>query len=80
VPEKLRIVGPASRVERVKYAETDPIDLSNVVGKAEFRVHVFIGDPQVRLVSSPEVTVKVNLGRAVVQEGAKPGGTATVRD
>jgi hypothetical protein len=80
VPDKLRIVGPASRVERVKFVQTDPIDLSNVVGKAEFRVHVFVEDPQVRLVSSPEVTVKVDLMRAVVQEGAQPGGTATVRD
>jgi hypothetical protein len=79
VPARLKIVGPASRVESVRYAETDPIDLSNVVGKAEFRVHAFIGDPQVRLVSSPEVTVKVSLAKAAVQEGAQPGGKTTVR-
>jgi YbbR domain-containing protein len=80
VPDKLKIVGPASRVESVRYAETDPVDLTNVIGQAEFRIHAFVGDPQVRLVSSPEVTVKVRLAKAAVQEGAQPGGKTTVRN
>jgi YbbR domain-containing protein len=62
-PQTVRIVGPESRVRQLTHAETDPIDLSRVVGKAEFRVHVYVGDPQVRLVSSPVVVVSVALAR-----------------
>jgi YbbR domain-containing protein len=60
-PAKIRIVGPASRVNGIEYAETDPIDLSQTVSAAEFRVHAFVRDPQVRFVSEPVVRVKVVL-------------------
>lgn len=63
-PAKLKIAGPESRVKDVGYAETDPIDLSKFIGNSEFRVHTFIPDPQVRLLSSPVVTVKVALEKS----------------
>lgn len=68
-PSALTIVGPESRVAQIQSAETDPIDLTNVVGEREFRVHTFVGDPQVRLESSPEVIVRVEM------EKIPPNGT-----
>jgi YbbR domain-containing protein len=62
-PPTVRIIGPESRVRQLTHAETDPVDLSRVVGQAEFRVHVYVGDPHVRLVSSPMVAVSIALSR-----------------
>lgn len=58
-PNKLRIVGPESRVKEVEYAETDAIDLTGVTGEKVFRVGAFVADPQVRFESASQVTVKV---------------------
>jgi hypothetical protein len=63
-PPSLVIVGPESRVNNIDVAETDPIDLSNVVADAEFRVNAYIPDPQVRFESSALVRVKTSLERA----------------
>jgi len=62
-PTRLRILGPESRVQQVGYVETDPLDLSAVVGVEEFQVHTYAPDPQVRFESSPLVTVKVRVRR-----------------
>jgi hypothetical protein len=41
---------------------TDAIDLSSTIGTKEFRVPVFINDPQLRFqLSSPVVVVRVSL-------------------
>ena len=69
VPPRLRIVGPESLVNEVKYAETDVIDLTGVTGEQEFRVGVFVEDPQVRFESAPQVTVKVGPARGRFAEG-----------
>lgn len=58
-PRVVRVVGPESHVTRVEFAETDPVDLSAVVGEEEFQVQAFVSDPQVRLVSPFSVTVRV---------------------
>ncbi len=63
VPEQLPIVGPQSNVEQVSFVDTDSIDLSNVVGKAEFRVNTFVSDPQVRFDTDPRVTVKIHVAK-----------------
>ncbi len=63
-PKQLRIVGPEQRVGQVSGAQTDSLDLSAVEGESEFRVHVFIADPQVRLESSPIVKVRVWIEKA----------------
>lgn len=60
-PASVRVIGPESRVNQVEAAQTDPIDLSSVVGESSFQVQTFVGDPQVRLESSPTVSVKVAL-------------------
>ena len=40
---------------------TDPVDVSGVVGSAEFHVNAFVEDPYVRFQSSPQVTVAVTM-------------------
>lgn len=61
-PSKLRVVGPESNVGRLEFVVTDSIALDNVVGSAEFQVHPYISDPQVRFESrSPLVSVRVSV-------------------
>ncbi len=60
-PDKLRVSGPESHVNRLKSLVTDPVDLSRVFGQAEFRVPVFFDDPQVRPEGSSVVTVSVTM-------------------
>ncbi len=60
-PGKLKIAGPENRVERVEFAQTDSIDLSGVVSRADFRVHAFVSDPQVRFDGPSIVTVRVKV-------------------
>jgi len=61
IPATLRIAGPERRVEATSSAQTDAIDLGAVTKNLEFQVSAFVEDPQVRLVSSPLVTVKVTI-------------------
>ncbi|MGA2267425.1 MAG: CdaR family protein [Bryobacteraceae bacterium] len=60
-PAQLEIAGPGSRVARIAAAVTDPVDISSVTGKSEFRVNAFVEDPYVRFQSSPQVTVTVTM-------------------
>lgn len=60
-PPSLIIVGPESRVARIDTAQTDSIDLSQVVGTAEFRVNAFVQDLHVRFEDSPRVAVRVTV-------------------
>jgi hypothetical protein len=80
LPKKLMIVGPESRVRQINYVETDPIDLSRVIGEAQFHVHTIVPDPQVRFASSPEVNVTVNLEKNARGGAVSDEGAATVRD
>lgn len=58
-PAFLQLTGPASHVARTAAVTTDPVDVSSVVGTSEFRVNAYVGDPIVRFVNSPQVTVSV---------------------
>jgi YbbR domain-containing protein len=60
-PRTVRIAGPASHVRPIEFITTDPIDLSNITGKAEMRVHLNVGDPQVRLDPITQVQYTVTL-------------------
>jgi YbbR domain-containing protein len=62
-PPALRILGPASRVERISSVRTDLIDLSRAVGATSFRVGALAPDSYVRFESSPQVSVRVVLTR-----------------
>lgn len=65
-PPALRVEGPQSRVNLIKRVVTDPVDLSQVVGSAEFHVNCFVEDPHVRFASRSQATVNV-------QVRARPG-------
>jgi len=60
-PPELTVVGPASHVARIDAANTDPVDVSSVVGTSEFRTNAYVNDPYVRFQSSPQVTVTVTM-------------------
>jgi YbbR domain-containing protein len=58
-PQELTVVGPESRVKKIEYAVTDPVDLSSVVSESEFHVNAFVGDPHVRFEKPEKISVKV---------------------
>jgi YbbR domain-containing protein len=60
-PPELAIVGPASHVARIGSVRTDPIDVSGLVGSAEFKVNAFVNDSFVRFQKSPQVKVAVTM-------------------
>jgi YbbR domain-containing protein len=61
-PEVVRIVGPESRVNTIDKVQTDPVDLAARDELQTFRVHPFVGDPQVRIERSDlMISVKVDL-------------------
>jgi len=60
-PSKVRVRGPEERLKTLHEILTDPIDLSTVVGEAQFRTEVNVGDAQVRLETPTPITVKVKL-------------------
>jgi YbbR domain-containing protein len=60
-PAALTITGPESRVQAVLKADSDPFDLTQVTGDSTQRLSVYIGEPQVRFISTPQVTVKIHI-------------------
>lgn len=61
VPSTVRIIGPESRVQKVKAVETDPVDLRALSAQEEVLTNVYSGDPQVQLVNNERVRVRVKL-------------------
>lgn len=70
-PPTVSLIGPESRVEAEKSVHTDPIDLSNVTDQATLRVHIYVGDPQLRLEGPTSVTYKVVLGKITEKKKGK---------
>jgi YbbR domain-containing protein len=62
-PSELEIAGPASHVQRVASALTDPVDVSNAQGTAAFPVNVYVNDAYVRFHTPPQVVVRVTMGK-----------------
>ncbi|HYL76515.1 MAG TPA: CdaR family protein [Bryobacteraceae bacterium] len=60
-PARVRVRGPEGRLKNMREIPTDPIDLSGVVGQAQFRTEVNVGDAQVRLETPTAITVQVKL-------------------
>jgi len=60
-PDRVLITGPESHAQRVQFVETDPIELSAVVGEAGFRVQVYVPDSQVSLDEPGPVSVRVGV-------------------
>jgi YbbR domain-containing protein len=62
-PSALAITGPASRVAHVASVETDPVALKPEAGTNLYTVETFVNDARVRFQDSPQVTVKVTVGK-----------------
>lgn len=63
-PSTLEITGPATHVDRVTAAYTDPVDVGTALGTAHFQVNAFLSDPMVRFVSTPKVSVTITMKKA----------------
>ncbi len=64
VPDKLRIEGPETRVNRVASVATDPLYLGSITGDSNLRVSTFVDEPQVRFLDSPEVTLRIKVTKS----------------
>jgi hypothetical protein len=60
-PPVLKIEGAASHVAASNEVVTDPVDVTEAVGTATYRVNAFVADPFVRIESSPQVSVTVTM-------------------
>jgi YbbR domain-containing protein len=60
-PSTVGIVGPESHIREIDHVETDAVDISQAVGRREFRVQTFVRDQYVRLRSTAPVTVTITL-------------------
>ncbi|MBA3973046.1 MAG: hypothetical protein C0504_02370 [Candidatus Solibacter sp.] len=72
-PSSLTVIGPESRVSKIREVFTDPVDLRMLDSEGEARTTCYAGDPQVNFTASPQILVKVTIGPA----DAAPPETAT---
>ena len=62
-PSGLAITGPASRVTHVASVRLDPLVLKPQPGTNRYRSEAYVNDARVRFQDSPQVTVKVTVGK-----------------
>lgn len=67
-PPTLRVTGPESHVALVSHVQTDPIDLTGIIGERGGQVHVFTGDPQVQPSGQGRVGFKLTVQRSTSKE------------
>jgi YbbR domain-containing protein len=67
-PSRMRIRGPESRVAGVTNLQTDPIDLTGIVGERDGQVHVWTGDPQVQPAEKSTVTYKITARKTIPKD------------
>lgn len=60
-PETLTIAGPESRVQAVTTAECDAFDLTQVKADSTQKLSVYVAEPQVRFLNTPQVTVSIHV-------------------
>lgn len=60
-PPALMISGPSSRVQRVEFVETDPVDVRTLDAQGEAQTVAYSGDPQVHFVKGSTVKVRLTL-------------------
>jgi diadenylate cyclase len=60
-PPELTITGPESHVLKAKPLEADPFDLTGVNADTVRKLSVFAGEPEVRILDAPQVTVKIRV-------------------
>jgi YbbR domain-containing protein len=60
-PPELRVAGPQTHVLRASKLVSDPIDISHLGETTQQTMAVYSTDPEVRLMTRPQVTVKIRL-------------------
>jgi YbbR domain-containing protein len=60
-PPTLKVGGPESHVMNAKKLMADPFDITQVDGDLQRTVTVYSADPEVRLLSRPQVTVRIHV-------------------
>lgn len=60
-PDRLRVLGPQHAIGSVEMASTQRIVIEGIKADEEFSVGVFVGDPQVRFETPPQVLVRVQV-------------------
>ena len=63
IPPTLTITGPESRVAAVPRAVSDPVDLGQITADTQQKVSVYIAEPEVRFMTTPQVTVKIRVAK-----------------
>jgi diadenylate cyclase len=61
LPPRLQIAGPESHVEQSGKLTSDPFDLTNVRNNTEQTLSVYAAEPEVRILSTPQVRVKIHV-------------------
>lgn len=62
-PLELAVAGPESRVRKLSFLRTDPVDLNGISEDKNVRVTAYLPNSQVRFKQSPEVTVRVSVAK-----------------
>lgn len=62
-PPTVRVVGPASHVNVLDSATTDPVDVSGVISRTQVWANTYIPDPLVRILNNQSVRVVVEMKR-----------------
>ena len=60
-PPELTIAGPESHVADSKSLVSDPFDLTGVTGDTERKLAIYAAEPEVRILNTPQVTVKIRV-------------------
>ena len=63
-PATVTVEGPENHVKAIDTAITDPVDVSGVMGKATFTIHVYVPDPLVRVQHPAPIHVTVTTGKS----------------
>lgn len=62
-PQTIEVRGPESHVVPLDSVQTDPIDLTGVVGQRAGRVHTYLGDPQIQVVGQGSVEYTLSMSK-----------------
>jgi YbbR domain-containing protein len=69
-PSSVLIVGPASRVDAVQAATTDPVDITGVMSRIAVLRHAYVADPLVQVTSLDPVRITIMIEKAVPKNGS----------
>ena len=59
IPAVIKVVGPESRINLATSISTEPINLTDPSALKPIRVHVLLADPELSIVGSAQVTVRL---------------------